>query len=145
MKSLSLIIGAVIVILLLSGVLSALNAFRSTDIEASYDVTTAANVTTSSITLAHELFGDNTVSAEVTSNITTDAPIPYSYTASTKALLVTGLEASNTRRITIDYLTDGLWDYPGASLTARMWPVMIGLGIIGLIIAAVVAATRRGE
>ena len=145
MKSLSLIIGAVIVILLLSGVLSAVNSFRSTEIEAAYDVTTDASTNTTSIILAHELFGDNTVSAVVASNITVDAPIPFSYTSSTKTLLVTGLEVSETRRLTIDYLTDGLWDYPGASLTARMWPLMIGLGIIGLVVAAVIAATRRGE
>lgn len=145
MKSLSLIIGASIVILLFSGVLAAINEFRSTDIQACYDVTTGANETSTSISLVHELFGDNTISAVVTSNITDDAPIPYSYTSNTKALNITGLEESEARRLTIDYLTDGLWDYPGASLVARMWPILLGLGEFGLIIAAVYAALRRDE
>ena len=144
-KSVSLIIGAAIVILLLGGVLSAINEFRSTDVQESYDVTTAANVTSTAVAIVHELFGDNTISAEVSSNLTADAPIPYSYVANTQVLTITGLEADNTRRLTLDYLTDGLWDYPGASIAASMWPIMLVLGVIGLIVAAVISASRHGE
>lgn len=143
MKALALIIGAVCVILLLSGALAAIHDFRSTSIEEQYDITTGAGVTSSNVTLVHELFGDNTISATVTSDLNLDAPIAYSYTSSTQVLLVTGLDESQTRRLTIDYRTDGLWDYPGAGLTARMWPLLLGLGVIGLIVAAVIVAVKR--
>lgn len=145
MRPLSLIIGSICVILLLSGALSAINDFRSTAITEEYDITTGVGVTSANITLVHDLFGDNTISATVTSNDTGDAPISYLYTASTRILQITGLDASVTRRLTIVYRTDSLWDYPGAGLSARMWPVFIVLGIIGLIAAAVVSAMRRGE
>ncbi len=143
MKSLSLIIGAVCVILLLSGALAAINDFRATEVVEQYDVTTGAGVLSENITLVHELFGDNTLSASIASDSTNDTPIAYSYTSATQVLLVTGLDAGQSRRLTITYDTDGLWDYPGASLTARMWPLMIGLGIIGLVAAAVIVAVRR--
>lgn len=143
MKALSLIIGAICVILLLGGALSAINDFRSTSVEEQYDITTGAGVVSANITLVHELFGDNTLSATVTSDSTNDTPIAYSYTSSTRVLMVTGIDAGQSRRLTIDYKTDGLWDYPGASLTARMWPLMLGLGVIGLVVAAVIVAVKR--
>lgn len=145
MKSVSLIIGAICVILLLSGAISAINSFRATDITEEYDITTAAGVVTANITLVHELFGDNTISAEVTSNNSLDAPIAFSYTSSTQVLQVTGLEVSQTRRLTIVYGTDALWDYPGASIAARVWPLFLVIGVIGLVVAAVYNATRHGE
>jgi hypothetical protein len=144
-KSLALIIGAVCVILLLSGALLAINDFRSTSVTEEYDITTDGAEVSSNVTLVHELFGDNTISASITSDYAGDAPIAYSYTASTQKLIITGLDASQTRRLTIVYKTDALWDYPGASISARMWPLFIVLGVIGLIAAAVVSATRRGE
>jgi hypothetical protein len=145
MKPLALIIGAVCVILLLSGVLAAINDFRSTSVEEAYDITTGAEDTSANVTLVHELFGDNTISASITSDYSGDAPIAYSYTKSSQMLIITGLDASQTRRLTIEYDTDGLWDYPGASISARMWPLFFVLGVIGLIAAAIVSATRRGD
>lgn len=145
MKALTLLIGAIIVILLLGATLGAINEFRSTDIEEPYNVSTGANETTVDIELTQELFGDNTISATVTSNLTGDAPVSYSYESSTQTLTVAGLLESSSRRLTIDYKTDALWDYPGAGIATRMWPLFLVLGVIGLIIAAVIAAMRRGS
>ena len=145
MKSVSLIIGAGVLILLFGAILAGINDFRTDNVEEPHNVTTAANVTTVAIVLSQELFGDNTISATVSSNLTDDAPVPSSYASTTQTLTISGLQAGSYRRLTIDYEVDGLWDYPGAGLVARMWPVMLGIGVIGIIVGAVVAATKRGE
>lgn len=145
MRSLALLVGAAVVILLLSGVLAAINEFRTTDIEEPYNVSTGSEETSVDIILVHELFGDNTISAAVTSNLTGDAPVASAYDSTTRELTVTGLQENNSRRLTIDYETDALTDYPAAGLVARMWPLMLGIGVIGLVVAAVISAVRRGE
>jgi len=144
MKSLALMLGAAVVILLLGAVIFAVNDFQTTDVQEPYNITTGANVTTTDIILTQELFGDNTISAEVTSNLTSDAPIPSEYDSTTQTLTVAGLVESESRRLTIDYKTDGLWNFPGAGIATRMWPVLLVLGVIGLIIGAIVAAVRHG-
>lgn len=144
MKALALIIGAAVVILLLGAVISAINDFQTTDVQEPYNITTGGGITTADIILSQELFGDNTISATVTSNFTADAPVPSTYDSSTQTLTITGLVESESRRLTIDYKTDGLWNFPGAGVATRMWPIMLVLGVIGLIAGAVIVATRHG-
>ena len=145
MKSVILIISACMIILLLPAVLLSINEFRMTEYEEPHIITTAAEVTTSDITLSQELFSGETYNAVVTSNITADAPIPSSYVSSTQVLTVTGLEADNSRTLTITYEIDALNDYIGAGLGATIWPIMLVLGVIGIIVAAVYQATRRND
>lgn len=145
MKPVTLLLGAVVIILMMSAVLTAVDAFRMTEYEESHVAATGANVTSYGVTLSQELFSDKTYNAVITSNVTADAPIPSSYVSSTQVLTVTGLEASETRLLTITYQIDSLEDYFGASLGARVWPLMLVLGVIGVIVGAVYNATRRGE
>lgn len=145
MKAVSLILGATIIILLMGAIIGAINDFRMADFSEDHIVTTAANVTTATVTLSQDLFGDNTVNALVSSNVTADAPIANAYTAATNALAIIGLDDGVTHRLTIDYKIDGLWDYPGAGLAAKMWPLFLVLGVIGIIVGAVYTATKRGE
>lgn len=143
MKTAALLIAAVIVILLMPATLISIDAFRLTDQEDEYNVTTAAGVTAYNATLSQELFGDNTALASVSSNLTTDAPIASSY--DNQVLNVTGLTADASRRLTITYSRDNLGDYWGMGTVARVWPLMLGFGVLGIVVAGVYNATRRGE
>ncbi len=145
MKSVLLLIGAGIIILLLPAILTGVNDFRMTDYEEPHVATTGGAVTTADITLSQSLFGDHTYNASISSNITADAPIPSSYASATKILTVSGLQASQTRRLTITYKIDSLEDYYGAGIGARAWPIMLVLGVIGVIVGAVYNATRHGD
>jgi len=145
MKPVTLLLGAVVIILMMAAVLTAVDNFRMTEYEESHVVTTGGAETSKTVTLSQELFSDETYNAVVSSNVTADAPIPSSYASATQALTVTGLEASETRLLTITYQIDALEDYFGASLGARVWPLMLVLGVIGVIVGAVYNATRHGE
>jgi len=145
LKSVLLVIGACIIILLFSPILDAVNLFRMDDYAATYDVTTAANVTTAPVTLTEALFDDATAYVTVTSNLTADTALPASYVSSTKALTVSGLEASSTRRLSLSYKIDRLANYTGAGLGAKVLPLMLVLGVIGIVVAAAINANRRGD
>lgn len=143
MKALLLMIGAVIIILLMPAVLLSVNDFLMDEYEASYIVTTGANATSTDITLTQELYDDQTYNAVVTSNITADAPVPSSYVSSTQVLTVTGLDADNSRTLTVTYQIDALELFFASGVTARAWMLLLALGVIGIIVAAVYNAVRR--
>jgi len=145
MKSIILIISACLIIILLPAVLLSINDFRMDDYEASYTTATGANATTTDLTLTQELFSDETYNAVVTSNLTSDAPIPSSYVAATQVLTVSGLTASNSRLLTVTYQIDALGDYMGMGILSTVWPIFIGMGVLGIIVAAVYQATKKND
>ena len=147
MKPVMLIIGACMIILLLAGVLTGIQDVRSTShTDAFGSVTTAAAVTTANVTLVEDLFGDRTAEVtSVTSNLTTDIPLVYSYTAATNRLIISGLTASETRTLTVVYKIGRLTDYFGVDTAIRTWPMFLVLGVIGIIAGAVYSASKRGE
>ncbi len=145
MKSASLLFAALILILMLAGMLAAGNEFRSLAYTEPHIVTTGGGITTSDIALSQALFSSATANAVITSNNTADAPIPFSYVSATKVLTVSGLAASSVRNLSIVYRIDALTDWPGASLVFRFMPMLLVVGIIGLVAGAVYQVTRRGE
>ena len=145
MKTATLILGAVIILLFIPSAMDSIDDFRTTEQVDAYDITTGGGVTTANVTLSQELFGDETRNASVSSNMTVDAPIASSYVSNTQALNVIGLEASTERRLTVTYAIDALDDYPGAGVAARVWPILLILGVIGIIVAAVYNATQKGD
>lgn len=145
MKTVALMIGAIILMLLMPATIESIDNFRLTDQVDIFDTTTGVADTDSEVTLSQELFGGETRNATVTSNVTADAPIASSYVSATRVLTVTGLEASESHRLTITYKIDGLTQYWGAGTGARVWPIMLILGVLGVIAGAVYNATRRGD
>ncbi len=145
MKSVLLVISACIVILFLPAILDSVNSFRSTDYDVEYDATTSANVTSADIVLSQELFDENTAFVTVTSNLTLDAPVPSSYDEATQTLTIDGLEANESRRLSLTYKIPSLDTYTGADVGAKIWPLMLVLGVIGIIAGAVYNAVRHGE
>ncbi len=145
-KSVGTIIGACLIILLLSSILVGINTFRSTDHTESHGhVETGAAVTSADVVLTLALFDATIANATVTSNTTLDIPLVTAYTSSTKALTVTGLHASDNRTLTIAYKIGDLDSYLAADLGSRLYPVLLVLGVIGIIIGAVVNAFKRTD
>lgn len=145
MKTAALMIGAIIVSLLLPATVTAIDDFRLTDQVDLFNSATGGGETTVDVTLSQELFGDETRNASVSSNLTTDAPIASSYVSGTQVLTVSGLIASESHRLTVTYKIDALEDYWGAGTATRVWPIMLVLGVLGIIVGAVYNATRGRE
>lgn len=143
MKAVVLIIGVCLIILLLGAVMAGIRDFRSAEISRPYNVTTAAGITSANITLTQDLYDDDTAYITITSNITGDAAVPFSYTPATRSLLVSGLAENSLRQLSVEYRYNQLDTYWGADLASKVWPLFLGLGIIGIIIGAVIVGTRK--
>ncbi len=145
MKGVLILIGSLVVILLMPALLASIISFRSTDYTAQYDVDTGGGITTTDIALSQSLFSSATSNAEVTSNNSADAPVPSAYVSATKTLTVEGLNAADSRRLTIIYKISSLDDYLGADVASKMWPILLILGVIGLIAGAVYHSVRGSD
>lgn len=146
MKAVGTIIGACLIILMLGAVIAGILDFRSAKYIEPHNVTTAPAATTADVVLTQELFQDETAYVTISSNNTADAAIPYAYVTGTRTLTVSGLEADKTHQLTITYRYGQLTDYWAADLGSRAWPLVIVLGVFGVIAAAVVGAyNSRGN
>jgi hypothetical protein len=145
MKSATLLLAAMIMILLAYPVIVSVNEFRSREYTEPHIVVTDGASTTAPVVLVNDLFGDTTANAEVVSSDVDDAPYPSAYVPGTNTLTVAGLAISTTRTLTVTYRIAALTDYPGADLMARFWPIFLILGIFGLIGGAIYNATRKGD
>lgn len=146
MKPLMYILGSVIIIFMLPAALLSFTDFRSGDYEEPHNVDTGVGETTADIVLTQDLFDEDRSYVTITSNLTADAPVPSAYVDSTRTLTVSGLQASDSRRLTVDYKVSKLSSYWAADLGTRTVPLFIILGIIGIIAGAVyLAATSRSE
>jgi len=145
MKAISLIIGVCIIIVLLGAVLGAITSFRSAQYVQPAVVTTAPGVTTASVVLVQPLFDATTGYVTITSNDTGDAAIPFAYTSATRALTVSGLVASTSHYLYVTFRYNQLDSYLAADIISKLWPFMIGVGVIGVIGVAVYSAFDRGQ
>ncbi len=138
MKALISLFGGTFLIILMASTMGAINDFRSAATTATYDVTTAAGVTSTNLTLSQgvlDTFLPNVTS--VSSNLTADAPIASTLISST-VLTVSGLEANDARRLTVIYRAPKLDNYTGADLAAKWWPLFLVISIIGVIVGALI-------
>lgn len=143
MKSAVLLLTAMVLMLFAYPVIVSLNDFRSRDYAEPHIVTTGGGITTADVVLVNELFSNATANAVVVSTDADDAPYPTAYVPATNTLSIAGLAAATTRTLTVTYRIAALSDYPGADLSARFWPALLVLGIIGLIGGAIYNATRN--
>ena len=135
-KVFGVVIGVVIVIILaisLPAIPDAVQSFRTDTMTQEYTVATGATVTNATISLSHTLWDSSPAYiTRLSSNITTDSPVAYSYNSSNKGLLITGLSANTSRTVEVDYRTAGLGDYEGAD-TASMYLPGVAMGLVILI------------
>ena len=139
------VFGAIIVIaavimftIAIAPMFSSVESFRTDTVEQSYGVTTSGNVTTD-VALTHPLWRDSvTYVTRLSSNITGDSLIADNYTSASQALSLSGLAASATRTLTVEYQTAGLNEYTGADEVSVALPaIVVGLFLI-LVLAIVV-------
>ena len=103
MKVVSILIGAGICLLMLGGLMSAIKAARGSNFTESHIIATGVGITQENITLAATVMDGLNTNVIVTSTNPLDAPIPFALNAITRQLTVTGLNASDTRTLTITY------------------------------------------
>lgn len=144
MKPVMLVLGALVVLFLMGAGMTALIGFRAGDYTDTFNVTTDNATTTSDCTLSQDVLDDQKAYISISSNSTDDAPVPSSYNSGTEVLTVGGLHASTQRMLTVTYKYPLLSSttYWGADLAARALPLVLILGVIGVIFGAVYTAAR---
>ena len=117
------------------------------DVQVEAAVTTGAAELTADVVLDEELWKDRTTAVtSITSDNGSDTPVADSYVAATQTLTVSGLVESDTRELTITYEYDALTDYTMMGLLVSWAPVLLLIGIMGLIGGALWSAVSfRGS
>jgi hypothetical protein len=106
-----IVIGVFAIFLLLgafaSPISDGIKGWRTNNTTQSFTVTTGGGVTTANVTLAYDLYQASLPEIiALTSNNVSDTPVASSYTESTKVLDITGLAASTTRNLTVNYYAE---------------------------------------
>jgi hypothetical protein len=143
MKGVMTLIGVVVVIMMLGAMMLALNTFRAEAITAPYNVTTDGSTEQAAVTLANDVLDDNKINITVTSSDQDDAPIPFTYVASTNVLTITGLAISTTRTLTVIY--DTAAQNQIVDLLAKYFPVFLILGIIAIVGGLIYTAVQNAR
>ena len=111
------------------------------DVQIEAAVTTGVSETTADVVLDEELWKSRTTSVtSITSDNGGDTPVADSYVEATQTLTVSGLVESDTRELTITYEYDALTDYTMMGMLVSWAPVLLLIGIFGLIGGALWAA-----
>ena len=102
---------AILMIFLLLGpfrtpILEGIEGWRTQDISDSFVVVTAAGQTTANVTLTEDLFQDATAQVDSITSTKTESPVATTYTAASNKLLVSALNASDNRTLTVTYDAD---------------------------------------
>ena len=142
MRTVMMLAGAMILTVLLVAFITGIDDARMVEFEELHNATTGAGANTTVVTLTQELFNDETRHVTISSNLTSDAPVPSSYATATQKLTVGGLAASETRQLTVGYKIDRLGEYYAMGVALKVFPMLLGLGIIGLIAAAIYQGVR---
>lgn len=95
-------------------------------------VPTASGVTTATVTLASGVYENKTSNVELSSSNSNDVPVVSS--ASGQTVGISGLEASSTRILTVNYASTGLNNYTGLGAIVRVAPLIVFVSILGVAI-----------
>lgn len=114
--------------------------FRTDQRDDTFTITTGAAVTTANVTLANYVFDDDIQTISFTTNDTAEYPVTSSYNATSRQLLVAGLNTSTSRLLEVTYDVDSIAQEGTAinSLMDRV-PALYLLIIICFPIAALAA------
>lgn len=108
MKSLIIIFGALLLIIATPSVFIAIDSAITQDYTQSIaGVSTGAGIYAANVTLGRSIYNNDTTSvSSITSNESADSPTASSYNSVSKALEVSGLDASTTRTLSVEYDID---------------------------------------
>ena len=104
-------IGILAIFLLLGAFATPINdgikTWRTNDTSEDFEVTTGVGVTSANVTLSYNLYQEALAEVQsISSNDTDDTPVATTYTDATKVLLVSGLDDSTVRALTVDYYAE---------------------------------------
>ncbi len=146
MKVVLTIIGVILVLLLFGTMLGGITDARTDERTDTFvAVVTGVGETDADVELVAELYDEDILNVvSITSDNALDGPLPDAYVAVGNTLTVRGLAASDTRTITVEYRYDALTgDAAPAGTFMSLIPLFIGIAIILIIVAAMVAAFRN--
>lgn len=95
-------------------------------------VPTASGTTTATVTLSDGVYENKTSNVELSSSNSNDVPVVSS--ASGQTVGISGLEASSTRLLTVNYASTGLNNYTGLGAIVRVAPLIVFVSILGVAI-----------
>ena len=93
-------------------------------------VVTGVGVTDADVVLTEDAWQDDAGRVTVTSDNVLDTPVSNTYTPATNTLNVTGLNASDTRTLTVVYDYDATTDFTGLGSIVGMSPLIIFVMLI---------------
>jgi len=145
MKMAFSIIGAILVMVLFGTMMAGMKEAQTDEQEDDFGaVVTAPAATTADVVLTAPLYGNELTNVvEITSDLGTDVPLATDYTALTRTLEVSGLDDDETRTLTVTYLYGTLDDYAGVNSFFGLIPLLVGVVIVIIIVAAMVGAFRN--
>lgn len=150
MRAALAVIGVIVILVLFGTMMVGINNAQTderTDTFAA--VTTGGGISTASVVLVGDLYSDNILNVvSISSSNALDAPLPNGYTSASNTLAVRGLNASDTRTLTVVYKYGALVGEAAAAGTfLNMVPLLVGVSILVILVGAgiaVFAANRSG-
>jgi len=128
------IVGLVIGILLIVNVLpDTVNEVVTDDYSENYEVTTGVGETSTTETLTYAHYYENLTELSATSTDEDDSPSILDYDEETYDVTVGGLQASESRILTVSYVIEAHQEFTGFAGFVRLLPF---LAIIGLVVAS---------
>lgn len=144
MKVALTVIGVIIVLAMFGTMLGGINAAETderTDVFAA--VVTGLGETTADVILVADIFDNNILNVtSITSDNVLDAPLPDTYVEGTNTLTVRGLNANDTRGLTIVYEYDALDDQAVGTLFGLL-PLLVVVAVIMILIGVGIMAVRH--
>ena len=143
MKIAVIFVGIIILAIALPTVTGGLFDFRTDTLEETFIFDTAGAETNQTVQLANGLWDGSVAYVDVSSNDTSEIPLPNSYNATTRDLTVTNILASTGHILTIEYQTSGLSQYTGAEEAATKIPLAVVAAVIILPLGVLVGLFVR--
>ena len=143
-KSVIGLIGIGVVIILMSVIMSGLKSSATDSRQDSFSVTTTGGQTTAIVGTQELPWKGLTSSVETISSSQPTLDFPLCSFVSGNEVTVSGLDASQTRVLTVTYLYDSNQGFMGASQMATIVPLLLWVGIICLVIGLGMAIFKKG-
>lgn len=146
MKVALTIIGVIVVLMMFSTLLGGIDTAQTDERTDNFGaVVTGGGITTADVVLVTNLYdGDVLNVVSVTSDLGTDVPLAFSYTALTRTLTINGLTAAQTRTLTVIYKYDALTgDNAAVGSFFGFLPFLIAVALVVIVVAAVMMAFKN--
>ena len=106
----SILIGIIALFLLIGAfrtpIIDGIKGWRTNDTTETFAVVTVAGQTSANVTLSYDLYQAATAEVITITSNTTGAPAASAYTEATKYLLISGIPASQSQSLTVNYYAE---------------------------------------